>query len=226
MELFSSSAYQILIVLAFAIIGAGLKYIDDAFDEDIFSKRAAMVIAPILVIIWTGLSIYDSVSATILFSVLFAVLLTGKIDNLVFKASSIALILILVLSGMLNFLWIPLFTLIIMGVADEKGNDYVDNHATLKSGQFFFSHRFSMKIGVLGLCMFSLLPWFYLGAFLAFDGAYESVKIFGKISVASQKEKKSAYLYKTTRLHKIHTSLFLFLKRKHVLKEKQNERYE
>ncbi|MEA1957628.1 MAG: hypothetical protein U9N01_04655, partial [Euryarchaeota archaeon] len=117
MEPFSSSAYQILIIIAFAIIGAGLKYIDDAFDEDIFSKRIAMLIAPILVIIWTCLSISDSVSATILFSILFAVLLTGKIDNLVFKVCSIALILILVLSGMLNFLWIPLFTLIMMGVA-------------------------------------------------------------------------------------------------------------
>ncbi len=191
MELFSFSAYQILIILAFVIIGAGLKYIDDAFDEDIFSKRAAMVIAPILVIIWTCLSIYDSVSATILFSVLFAVLLTGKLDNLVFKASSIALILILVLSGTLNFLWIPLFTLIIMGVADEKGNDYVDNHATHKSGQFFFSHRFSMKIGVLGLCMLSWLPWFYLGAFLAFDGAYESVSIAGKISIKNQKTREN-----------------------------------
>jgi len=190
MELFSSSAYQILIILAFAIIGAGLKYIDDAFDEDIFSKRVAMLIAPILVIIWTCLSIFDSVSATILFSVLFAVLLTRKIDNLVFKVCSITLILILVLSGMLNFLWIPLFSLIMMGVADEKGNDYVDNHATLKLGQFFFSHRFSMKIGVLGLCMLSLLPWLYLGAFLAFDGAYESVSIVGKISIKNQKMKK------------------------------------
>ena len=191
MEPFSSSAYQILIVLAFAIIGAGLKYIDDAFDEDIFSKRAAMLIAPILVIIWSCLSISDSVSATILFSILFAVLLTGKIDNLVFKVCSIALILILVLSGMLNFLWIPLFSLIMMGVADEKGNDYVDNHATLKLGQFFFSHRFSMKIGVLGLCIFSLLPWFYLGAFLAFDGAYESVSIMGKILIKNQKTREN-----------------------------------
>jgi len=191
MEPFSSSAYQILIVLAFAIIGAGLKYIDDAFDEDIFSKRAAMLMAPILVIIWSCLSISDSVSATILFSILFAVLLTGKIDNLVFKVCSIALILILVLSGMLNFLWIPLFSLIMMGVADEKGNDYVDNHATLKLGQFFFSHRFSMKIGVLGLCIFSLLPWFYLGAFLAFDGAYESVSIMGKILIKNQKTREN-----------------------------------
>jgi len=177
------SLYQILIISAFAIIGFGLKYIDDAFDKERFSKKIAMLMAPVLVIIWTCLSISDSVSATILFSILFAVLLTGKIDNLVFKASSIALILILVLSGMLNFLWIPLFTLIMMGVADGKGNDYVDNHEIHKIGQFFFSHRFCMMIGVLGLCMFSLLSWLYLFAFLAFNIACELVEIFGYLDL-------------------------------------------
>ncbi|KAF5433593.1 hypothetical protein C5S39_01420, partial [Candidatus Methanophagaceae archaeon] len=127
-----NSVSQIAIILAFAIIGGGLKYIDDAFDEDLFSKNIAVVIAVIIVLIWIRLSLFDSVSATILFSILFAVLFTGKIDNLIFKMSSIALIVILFLTQMLNLLWIPLVILILMGVADEKGNDYVDNHATLK----------------------------------------------------------------------------------------------
>ena len=70
-----------------------------------------------------------------------------------------------------------------MGVADEKGNDYVDNQATCKLAEFFFSHRFSMKVGVLSLCMVSLLPLPYLLAFLAFDGSYELVNVIGKISV-------------------------------------------
>ncbi|MFZ2070547.1 MAG: hypothetical protein WAV32_02870 [Halobacteriota archaeon] len=183
-------ASQLLIILAFAVIGGGLKYIDDAFDEDLFSKKIAMLIAPIIVIAWICLSLFDSVSATILFSILFAVLLTGKIDNLVFKMSSIALIIILCLTQILSLLWIPLVTLTSMGVADEKGNDYADNHGTLKLSEFFFSHRFCVKIGVLGLCMLSLLPWLYLIAFLAFDGSYESVSIFGKISVAHQRNEK------------------------------------
>jgi hypothetical protein len=108
---------QIAIILAFAIIGAGLKYIDDAFDEDTFSKKKAILIAPIIVLIWICLSLFDSVSATILFSILFAVLFTGKIDNLIFKVCSIALISILVLSQMLNLLWIPLVFLTLMGIS-------------------------------------------------------------------------------------------------------------
>ncbi len=192
--LYCALVSQIVIILAFAVIGAGLKYIDDAFDEDTFSKKKAILIAPIIVLIWICLSLFDSVSATILFSILFAVLLTGKIDNLIFKVSTIALISILFLTQMLNLLWIPLVILILMGVADEKGNDYVDNHATLKLVEFFFSYRFCMKMGVLSLCILTLLPWLYLLAFLAHDGAYESVRILGKISLAHQRKKKSVTL--------------------------------
>ena len=35
-----------------------------------------------------------------------------------------------------------------------------------------------MKVGTLGLCLASALPWLYLIAFLAFDTAYEFIKIF------------------------------------------------
>jgi hypothetical protein len=167
----------ILIIITFALIGFGLKYIDDAFDEEQFSKGVAMLMAPILVVIWAGISIFDSISATILFSILFAVILSGKVDNLTFKLSSIALIAILFSTQILHLSWIPFFALTVMGLVDEKGNDYVDSHETDELGDFFFAHRCGMKLGTLGLCMISLLPWLYLIAFLAFDTAYEFVKI-------------------------------------------------
>ena len=175
---FIPPASQISIIIAFAIIGFWLKYIDDAFDENVFSKKIAILVAPILVILWTYLSIFDSISATILFSILFAVLLSGKVDNLIFKLSSIALIVVLFLTQVLNLSLIPLFALTVMGVADEKGNDYVDTHKTYRVEEFFFSHRCCMKVGTIGLCVASLIPWLYLIAFLAFDTAYEFGRIF------------------------------------------------
>jgi hypothetical protein len=186
-----TSASQIVLILAFALIGAGLKFIDDAFDEDRFNKKMAILLAPFIVILWIYLSLSDTVSATILFSILFAVLVSGKIDNMVFKISAITLILLLLLTQLITLLWIPLFILILMGVADEKGNDYIDNRKVHKLTVFFFTYRFSMKIGVLSLCICSLLPWLYLFAFLAFDGAYESVKMVGKILAEHQEKKKS-----------------------------------
>ncbi|MCW3129048.1 MAG: DUF3098 domain-containing protein [Methanophagales archaeon] len=177
-------ASQIVIILAFAMIGGGLKYIDDAFDEDLFSKKKAISIAPILVIIAVILAIKDTAAQTILFSILLSVLIGGKVDNLIFKLSSIAFLLLLSLPSFclyatLNFLWVPLFIITISGIIDEKGNDYVDENKTNKLTYFFFEHRFTMKIGVLTVCGFQFLEWFYLFAFLTFDGAYESIRIFG-----------------------------------------------
>jgi len=194
--------YHAGIIIAFAIIGFGLKYIDDAFDEEVFSKKIAMLMAPILVIIWSCLSIFDSFSATVLFSILFAVLLSGKVDNLAFKMSAIALILILFLTRMLNFSLIPLIVLTVMGITDEKGNDYVDTNKISKLGEFFFSHRCSMKVGTLGLCTVSLLPWLYLCAFLAFDAAYEFVKIFGQLDEPNVSSAVKKILIATITLNK------------------------
>ena len=149
---------EILIVTAFAIIGAGLKYIDDAFDEDTFSKKKAIAIAPLIALIWITLSIYDPTSATILFSILLAVLLSGKIDNLIFGVCTLILLSVLFLTQMSAILWIPLFILTLAGIIDEKGNDYVDIHGTYKLVELFFSYRFCMKSAMLSLCILSVTP--------------------------------------------------------------------
>jgi hypothetical protein len=172
-----TTLYALGIVAAFAIIGYGLKYIDDAFDEARFSKRRAMLMAPLLVALWACVSIYDVGSATVLFAILFAVLLTGKVDNLAFKLSSIALLAMLFLALMSRFSYMPLAVLTVLGIADEKGNDYADGNRLGGLTEFFFAHRCSMKVGTLGLCLASFLPWLYLLAFLAFDLAYEGVQL-------------------------------------------------
>ncbi len=184
---------QIIIILAFAIIGAGLKYIDDAFDEDRFSKKKAIAIAPIIVLLACILAIKDTASRTILFSILLSVLIGGKVDNSIFKVSSIAFLLLLSLPsfylyGTMDFFGMPLIIITITGIIDEKGNDYVDENRTNKLIHFFFEHRFSMKIGMLTVCVFQFLGWSYLFAFLAFDGAYESIRVYG-------------YLYRSNKFH-------------------------
>lgn len=169
---------SIVIIIVFAVIGAGLKYIDTVFDEELLNKKIAIAIAPVIMLIWIWLSLYDTISATILFAILFAVLLTGKVDNLVFFLSSVALVTIFGL--FIDVLWIPLLILTIVGIIDEKGNDYADTHTTTNICKFFFLHRFSMKMCMFCLCMFSIFPWVYLIAFLAFDLSYEIVGCCGR----------------------------------------------
>ncbi len=169
----SSSITTILI--AFGIIGGGLKFIDEAFDEDVFDKRIAAGLTPVLVVLWVWVSIVDKVSAVILFSILMGVLLTGKIDNFVFKISTFALIAFFAFRGLFGNYLIPLLFLTLMGIVDETGNDYVDNNDANRLVEFFFLHRFSMKVGVMLLCATSYFSSIYLVAFLCFDIAYDSV---------------------------------------------------
>jgi hypothetical protein len=169
-----------LAILTFAVIGAGLKYIDEAFDEESFNKNFATYIAAILLILWIGISILDNAAATILLSILLGVLLTGKIDNTVFGVSTAAII------GSIAFLgklFIPqLIALTITGIIDEKGNDYVDSHKSNGLLSFFFLHRFTMKIGLFTLCLTGLFPYYYLIAFLIFDISYDAIGIASGLS--------------------------------------------
>jgi len=177
----NSSITAILIIFGF--IGGGLKFIDDAFEKDIFDMRVAMVLTPIILVLWVWISVVDTVSAVILFSILLGVLLTGKIDNFIFKISTITLIAFFDLRSLGHYL-MPLVFLTLMSIADEIGNDFVDNNSVNKLVKFFFLHRFSMKFGIMLLCVTSYFPPIYLVAFLCFDIAYDSVGIVSKSIVA------------------------------------------
>jgi hypothetical protein len=162
-----------VIVAAFVVIGGGLKYIDEAFDEEVFSKKLASAMAGILIALWIGLSILDTASATILLSVLIGVLFTGKIDNSVFGASTAMIV------GSISFLqrvvFLPLLFLSATGIIDEWGNDYVDTHKSNKIIEFFFLHRFTMKIGLFALCLAGFFSMIYFLAFLLFDISYDTI---------------------------------------------------
>jgi len=174
---------SLMIVAVFGMIGAGLKYIDEAFDEDIFDRRKAAALAPLLILLWTGISILDTTAATILFSILAGVLLTGKIDNTVFKLSALALLGALVFINKL--LIAPLILLTLTGIIDELGNDYADTHEMSKASRFFFLHRFSMKLGVATLCYLGIFQLIYLAAFLVFDTAYDTIALLGMARTVS-----------------------------------------
>jgi len=165
-------------VIIFAAIGAGLKIIDDTFDEGVFDKRLAGIIAPALVVMALILSISDAAAATVLLSILLAVIFAGKVDNLIFKINAFAFSLLFCITASFDLLWMHLLALTIAGVVDEKGNDFVDRHDAPRPLKIFFVHRCMMKVCMLLLCVLSLMPWLYFFALLAFDLSYDSIKLF------------------------------------------------
>ena len=172
---------------AYPILGAGLKYIDDAFDEKRFSKKLALILAPLLGTLWAYTMIISPVSATILLAILLGVLLKGKIDNLAHLSGLIIIIGIVVFAGV-NLLILPLIAMTVAALLDEVGNDFIDKKKYLYSNSFckkfvgvFFDQRWLTKVMLLGIALIGVFPLYFFLAMLLFDGAYLMVRWYSQL---------------------------------------------
>lgn len=166
--------YELLIFFAF--LGAGIKAIDEVYDQGNMSRSIAYLLAPFIVALWLILSFYDKIATTILSAILVSSLLAGKVDNPVFRLSAGILVAVLLVRGV-DIAFLPFLFLVFLGFVDEFLDGHADNQKFSRHGRFFLRHRFGMKLGVLLLFVFSQLELVYVMAFLAFDLAYDSVSI-------------------------------------------------
>jgi len=181
-------------LVAYPLLGAGLKYIDDAFDERTFNKKIALVLAPLLGILWAYTMIIDPVSATILLAVLLGVFLKGKIDNYAHGLGLAVIVAILIAAGV-QLLVLPLIVLVAAAVLDEAGNDIVDyNTKNLDKSNFlhkaiiaFFDQRWVTKVAILYVALLGVFPWYFFLAMLLFDGAYLVVRMYSRSRPQMQK---------------------------------------
>ena len=174
-------------LLSFMVLGAGLKYIDDAFDEKIFNRKLAMMLAPFLGILWAYTMIIDQFSATILLAILLGVFIKGKIDNYAHITGMAVIIVILIFAG-INLLFLPLILIATAAFLDEMGNDVIDknkeyfddNNFLHKITLYFFDQRWLTKLTVLYVVLIGLFPIYFFLAILLFDGAYLTVRLYTK----------------------------------------------
>lgn len=177
-------------LLVYPILGGGIKLIDNIYDEKIFSKKIAIIIAPLIGILWAYTMLLSEVSTTILLAVILSVLFKGKIDNpahLIGLASIIlfSIITILYLDGV-NVVILPLIFLTSAGLLDEVGNDVIgyihkyqgDNRFRYRFILYFFGRRYLMKAALLYLVLFGIFPLYSLLAFILFDEAYIIVDLY------------------------------------------------
>lgn len=197
-------------LIAYTILGAGIKYIDDAFDEKTFNKTLALIITPLLSILGVYAMIIDPVSATILLAVVSGVFIKGKIDNYAFIAGGVIVISLAFIFGV-NFLVIPLIILSSAAVLDEVGNDFIDrkkDELNMKNpvhvfARYFFGHRWIMKTAIIFLVILNIVPIFFVLAMILFDYSYLGVTAYSntkeKIPDATSVQKAIAtvgYIFK------------------------------
>ena len=170
-------------LISYPLLGAGIKFIDEAFDEKRYSKTLAIAVAPLLGILWAYTMISNPASASILMAVLVGVFFTGKIDNWAHFAGLGVVIGLVVLLGV-QFMIIPLLLLGAAALLDELGNDFVDKHKERWNTSkirfrflvYFFDHRWMMKTALLPLALLNIVPWYFVLAMILFDESYLLVR--------------------------------------------------
>lgn len=178
-------------LVAFAVLGAGLKYIDNAFDEQIFNKKIAYTLAPLLGVLGAYTMVMSAVSATILLAIVLGVFLKGKVDNWAFLTGLLVTIGSIILAG-IQLLILPLIVLTIGALADEIGNDLIDKNNYLHGAKrwqrligHFFDQRWAMKVVILSLVGIGIIPFYFFIAMFLFDEAYLCISWY------SQRQKRS-----------------------------------
>jgi hypothetical protein len=171
---------NLFVTLSFLGLGILIKYADQAYDEDVYSRRATMLMA-VPGGLWMGVLIaVDGGAATICIGLLFALLIAGKYDNLAFKIGFVVALsfgLGAILLGLGTFDLLGAGVVMAMAFLDERANDLpgVDNGRDWKA--VLFHHRPFLKVAVLVLCLVGILPsLLYFFAFLAFDFGYVLVE--------------------------------------------------
>jgi hypothetical protein len=182
------------IIAGYALLGAGIKYIDQAYDLGVFSKPKANLVAVLCGILMAYLIVTDPPSTAIFLAIVLSLAITRKIDNIAFYIGTVLVILLPVFfDGVINIPWIPFGVLVLSGITDELGNDWADKRTNKRLVDFslgngtkfkhkfaekFFLHRFSMKFAVTFLVLFSFFELTYFFAFIAFDLMYLIVEVY------------------------------------------------
>jgi hypothetical protein len=183
--IFGNNMYFLFV--SYAILGAGIKYIDAAYDEQVFSKTVALLVAPILGVLWAITILTDPVSASILLAILLGVLIKGKVDNRAHMLG-FSVILVIIVVARVELWMLPLGFLAAAAVLDEVGNDVIGyNQAKLKQTMFryrfmvyFFGRRYVMKVAVLYLVLLGVFPLYFLVALIFFDEAYIITELYAR----------------------------------------------
>ncbi len=177
----------IYFIISFILFGVGVKLIDDIFDKKISKEWVAIVLAPLVGILWAISMASSPAAASILAAILIAAVLKGKINNIGHQIGLLTILVILFFSEFVQFLWIPLIVISLAAISDEIGHDFVEKNKKInKVANYFFQYRFAMKLAVFLFALFNYFGWIFFFAFMAFDIAYVAIE---KFEIASFFEK-------------------------------------
>jgi len=173
-------AASLILPASYLFLGVLIKYGDQAYDADAYSRRASLALA-LPGGVWMGsLMLLDAGTATLFLGILLALLAAGKLDNLAFQlAFAVSMVLGLAAVALLwpSISLVGVAVVFILALLDEKLDALPAARGT-GAGAALLRQRPLLKVGVLLLVLAGILPSFmYLFAFLSFDFGYSLVDV-------------------------------------------------
>lgn len=171
--------HVILIPFSFIALGVLIKFGDESYDSNCFSRKISNILSVPCGMWMGGLIYFDPDSATIFIGLLLALLVAAKYDNTAFKlgfgiAFGVAAISLIVDPGNISYLGILL--VFVAAFVDELINDRMDVARSRGPIRMFMRERPVLKFVILGLCVTSVLSsYLYFFAFMGFDMGYSFV---------------------------------------------------
>jgi len=170
----------ILIVLGYAFLGGGLKYIDQAYDENAFSKFFAKILAVLLGFIMAYLMAVDTpFSTAYLAAMIVGVFVAKKIDNFSFIIVVSGTIFFLCILSLFYFIQLSILPFIFFSIAtflDEICDEEAHRKKFNKNLRKLLQLRPLSDITLFGLILSGFFNWFYLIPYYAFFISYKAVE--------------------------------------------------
>jgi hypothetical protein len=178
-----------IIVVLYAFLGAAIKFIDQAYDEERYSRKLANVIAIVAGITMGGLMALDSPFSTAFYgAMILSLVLARKIDNRAFLAGTlIAALTLLVLWPVTGpvVLLAPLVIFILAGFLDEVVDDLAQKAQAPKMVRWVMLYRPLSDVALVAMMLLGWFPWYYLVPYFAFTFAYLAMERLSWIDTGS-----------------------------------------
>lgn len=177
----------LLLPISYLTLGILIKYGDQAYDEELFSRKKAFLLAFPSGVLLGYLMALDNGTATIAIGLLFSLLLAGKYDNHGFVAGFIISISISIVAMLQGWGSPHIWGILLVGVAsyvDEWVDGRAEGHSDIVAR--ILRQRPFLKIMVLVLCIIGFLDsYLYFIIFLSFDFGYSFMGSLSRLVVKS-----------------------------------------
>jgi hypothetical protein len=172
-----------LLPVSYLLLGALIKFGDQAYDEGTFSRRTAFALAfPSGVLLGTLMAL-DNGTATIAIGLLLSLMLAGKYDNRGFVAGFLISISISILAMFYGLATPDIAGVLLVGMASYL-DEWADARAEGGTGILprILCQRPFLKVMVLLLCVSGILDsYLYFLIFLSFDFGYSFMEYYSRI---------------------------------------------